>query len=77
MKIHGSLTKLGLHWWLGGKESACNAGDSGSIPESGRSPVVGNGNPLQDSCQGNPMDRGAWKVAVHGVPKSWTILGDL
>ena len=42
-----------------GKESACNAGDPGSIPGSGRSPGEGNGNPLQYSCLGNPMDRGA------------------
>ncbi len=43
-----------------GKESACNAGDPGSIPGSGRSPGEGNGNPLQYSCLENPMDRGAW-----------------
>ena len=43
-----------------GKESACNAGDLGSIPGSGRSPRKGNGNPLQYSCLENPMDRGAW-----------------
>ena len=43
-----------------GKASACNAGDLGSIPESGRSPGEGNGNPLQYSCLENPMDRGAW-----------------
>ena len=42
-----------------GNESACNAGDLGSIPGSGRSPGEGNGNPLQNSCLGNPMDRGA------------------
>ena len=42
-----------------GKESACNAGDPGSIPGSGRFPGGGNGNPLQYSCLGNPMDRGA------------------
>ena len=41
-----------------GKESACNAGDLGSIPASGRSPGEGNGNPLQSSCLENPMDRG-------------------
>ena len=40
-----------------GKESACNAGDVGSIPGPGRSPGEGNGNPLQYSCLGNPMDR--------------------
>ena len=42
------------------KESACNSGDPGSIPGSGRSPGEGNGNPLQHSCLENPMDRGAW-----------------
>ena len=42
------------------KESACNAGDPGSIPGSGRSPGEGNGNPLQDYCLENPTDRGAW-----------------
>ena len=55
-----------------GKESACNAGDPGSIPGSGRSPAEGNGNPLQYSCQGNPMHRGAWGATVHGVTKDWT-----
>ena len=45
---------------LVGKESACNAGDLGSIPRSGRSPGEGNGNPLQYSCLENPMGRGAW-----------------
>ena len=43
-----------------GKASACNAGTLGSIPESGRSPGEGNGNPLQHSCLENPMDGGAW-----------------
>ena len=53
----------------GGKESAYNAGDMGSIPESGRSPVD-NGNTLQYSCQENSMDREAWWAAVHGVTGS-------
>ena len=53
------------------KESACNVGDPVSIPRSGRSPGEGNGNPLQYSCLENPMDRGAWQAAVHGVSKSW------
>ena len=44
----------------GGKASACNVGDPGSIPGSGRSPGEGNGNPLQYSCLENPMDREAW-----------------
>ena len=46
-----------------------NAGDMGSIPGSGRSPGEGNGNPLQCSWLGNPMDRGAWQAAVHGVAR--------
>ena len=50
-----------------GKESACNAGDLGSIPESGRSPGEGNGSPLQYSCLENSMDRGARKAIVHGI----------
>ena len=52
-----------------GKASAYNAGDPGSIPGSGRSPGEGNGNPLEYSCLGNPMDRGAWKATVHAVAK--------
>ena len=54
------------------KESACNEGDLGSIPGSGRSPGEGNGNPLQYSCLGNLMNKGAWWTTVHGVTKSWT-----
>ena len=50
----------------GGKESACNAGDPGSIPGLGRSSGEGNGNPLQYSCLENPMDRGHWWATVHG-----------
>ena len=54
------------------KESACNTEDPGSIPRLGRSPGEGNGNPLQYSCLGNPMDRGAWQwqATVHGVAES-------
>ena len=66
----------GLPWWLSGKESTCNAGDPASIPESGRSPGGGHGNPLQYSCLENPMDGGASWAAVHGVTKSWTQLSD-
>ena len=54
------------------KASACNAGDLGSIPGSGRSPGEGNGNPPQYSCLENPMDRGAWCATVHRVAKSRT-----
>ena len=60
-----------------GKESACNAGDMGSIPGSGRFPGGGHSNPLQCSCLENPMDRGAWKATVHGVAKSRTQLKQL
>ena len=52
-----------------GKESAYSAGDLGLIPGSGRSPGEGNGNPLQYPCLENPMDRGAWWTAVHGVQR--------
>ena len=52
-----------------GKESACNVGDLGSIPGLGRSPGERNGNPLQYSSLGNPMDRGAWQATVHGVSR--------
>ena len=56
------------------KESACDAGDTGSITGSGRSLGEGNGNPLQYSCLGNAMDRGAWRAAVHGLANSRTWL---
>ena len=55
-----------------GKESACNAGDLGSVPGLGRSPGGGHGNPLQYSCLGNLINRGAWWATVHGIAKSWT-----
>ena len=61
---------VGLPRWLSGTESACDAGDtgdSGLIPGSERSSGGGNGNPLQYSCLGNPIDRGAWQATVHGV----------
>ena len=54
------------------KESACNVGDPGSIPGSGRSTREGNGNPLQYSCLENPMDKGVWWATVHGIAKSQT-----
>ena len=59
------------------KNLPANAGDvrdTGLIPGWERSPGGGNGNPLQSSCLENPMDRGAWWAAVHGVRKSWTRL---
>ena len=54
------------------KNLPANAGDMGSIPGLGRSPEGGTGNPLQYSCQENPMDRGTWWATVLGVVKSWT-----
>ena len=59
-----------------GKESACSAGDLGSIPGLGRSPGEENGNPFQYPCLENLMDRRAWGAAVHGVTKSRTRLSD-
>ena len=52
------------------KNPAANAGNSGRIPGSERSPAVGNGNPLHCSCLENPMDRGAWQATVRGVTES-------
>ena len=57
--------------WLSDKESTCQAGDAYSISELGRSPGEGNGNPLQYYCLGDPLERGAWWVIVHGVTKTW------
>ena len=59
-----------------GKESACSAGDLGSIPGSEKSPGEGNGYPFQYYCLGNPMDRGAWQATVHAVTKRWIQLSD-
>ena len=59
------------------KNLPANAGDKrdrGLIPESGRPTGEGHVNPFQYSCQGNPMDRGAWQATVHGVTESWTQL---
>ena len=53
------------------KESASNAGNSGSIPGSERCPAEGNGNPLQYSCLENPMNRRAWRATIYGVTKLW------
>ena len=51
------------------KNLPANAGDTGSIPGSGKSPGEGNGNPLQYSCLGNSKDRGAWWATDHGIAK--------
>ena len=71
------LPARGFPGGTNGKNSPANAGDVrdvGSIPGSGRSPGGGNGNPLQYSCLGNPMDKGAWWATVHGAAKSQTQL---
>ena len=65
-----STTILGLSWYSDGKESACNAGDPGLIPGSGRFPGEGNGKQLHYSYLENSMDRGAWWATVHG---SWDL----
>ena len=78
-KVYLKATMVELEGFPGGsdiKVSACNAGDPGSVPGSGRSPGEGNGNPLQYSCLENSMDGGAWWATVHGVTKSWTRLSD-
>ena len=67
---------MGFPGGLGGKESTCNAGDPGSIPGLGRSLGEGNGNPTQYSYLENPMDRGSWQAAAHGVTKSRRRLND-
>ena len=59
-----------------GKESACNVGDRGSIPGSGRSSGEGNGNSLKYSYLENPIDGGAWRATVYDVAKSWTRLSN-
>ena len=69
------VSGMGFPQWLSSKESAYTAGDAGdmsSIPGSGRSPEGRHGNPLQYSCQENPMDRETWWATVHGVAKSQT-----
>ena len=73
---HGIRLVWGPRSGSAGKEPACDAGELGSILESGRSPGEGHGNPLQYSCLENPMDRGVWRVIVHGVSKSQTRLSD-
>ena len=71
-----SLALLGFAGGSDGEKSACNSGDTGSIPGSGRSSGGGHGNPLQYPRLENPMDRGAWWATVHTIAKSWTQLSD-
>ena len=70
------LLLMGFPGGSGCKEAASNARDLGSIPGLGRSPGKGNGYQFQYSFLENPMDRGAWRVTVHGVAKSWAWLSD-
>ena len=80
MGFHGSCIfrrlslRLGFPCGSEGRESACNAGELGSIPELVRSPGEGNGYPLQYSCLENFMNRGAWWSTFHGVTKNLTRL---
>ena len=80
-----TITTLFFHWLYpnmgftggsDGKESACNVGDPGLIPGSGRSPGEELGHPLLYSCLENSMDRGAWQATIHQVTKSWTWLSN-
>ena len=66
------MLELGFPCSSNGKESACEAGDQGSIPGLGCSSGERNGNPLQCSCLENPRDRGDWWATIHGVAKSRT-----
>ena len=65
--LKDSKTSVGLPSWLSGKEPTASAEDVALIPGSERSPGKGNGNPLQYSCLGNPIDRGGWRGKVCGV----------
>ena len=67
----GLLLIRGLPRWLSGEESAC-CRSCGLEPWGGKIPGAGKGSPLQYSCLGNPMDRGAWRASVHGVTNSQT-----
>ena len=72
-----SMHNTGLPWWFSNKESACTAGDQGSIPGSGRCPGGGQGSPLCYPCLENPMDRGAWQAEVRRITQSRTWLKQL
>ena len=69
MKMNASSGDLIFPCSSVSKDSACNVGDPGSSPGSGKSPGEGNGKPLQYSCLENPMDRGAWQAIVHGAAR--------
>ena len=65
---------MGFPGGSGVKNLPAYAGDVSLIPGLGRSPGEGHGNPLQSSCPGNPMDRGAWWAVVHGVAKELDVI---
>ena len=67
MKLRNDLKESVFPGGLQGRESACDAGDPGSIPGLEGSPGEGIGNPLQYSCLENSMDRGTWQATVHGI----------
>ena len=69
--VQSSIANCSLPWLFSGEESACSAGDVGSIPGLGRFPEEGNGNPLQYFCLRDPMERGARWATVHGFANSW------
>ena len=73
---HTHIYNLGLPWWLRVKNLPANTGDVGSVSGWGITPGEGNDSPLQCSCLGNPMDRGAWWAIVH-VIVSPTVMGTL
>ena len=64
-KIYINPQEMGFCGGTEGRESACNAGDPGSISMLGRSPGEEHGNPLQYSCLENSMDRGTWQATIH------------
>ena len=72
MLIPRTVSDLGFPGDSVVKNPPANTGDKGLIPGSGIFPGEGNGNPLQCSCLGNPMDRAAWRATVHGITKSRT-----
>ena len=74
--VHLDWNNLYLKIGSDGNASVYNPGDLGSIPGLGKSPREGDGNPLQDYCLENPMNRGAWQATVHEVAESLTRLSD-